>query len=259
MDRLKGKRALITGGTSGIGLETAHQFLNEGARVAVTGRNPETLEAARKELGSDVLIIPSDASDVAAQKGVAEILRQAFGELDILFVNAGIADLKPVEQWDEAAFDRSVAMNVKGPYFLIQALLPMFANPASIVLNTSVNAHIGMPNTSVYGATKSALLSLARTLSGELISRGIRVNAVSPGPISTPLYSKLGLSDADLKSVAASIQSQVPVGRFGKPSEIAHALVFLASDESAFTVGSEVFVELADSSPPRLVIFDLRA
>jgi NAD(P)-dependent dehydrogenase (short-subunit alcohol dehydrogenase family) len=243
VDRLKGKRALITGGTSGIGLETARQFLNEGARVAITGRNPATLEAARKELGSDVLIIPSDASEAADQKRVAETLHQAFGGLDILFVNAGIADLKPIEQWDEAAFDRSVAINVKGPYFLIQALLPIFANPASIVLNASVNAHIGMPNTSVYGATKSALLSLIRTLSGELISRGIRVNAVSPGPISTALYSKLGLPEAELKSVAASIESQVPIRRFGTPAEIAHAIVFLASDESAFTVGSELLID----------------
>lgn len=217
--------------------------MTEGARIAITGKDPATLEKARGELGSDVLILPSDASDVADQNRVAEILRQKFGRLDILFVNAGIVELKPVEQWDEAAFDRSFAINVKGPYFLVQALLPIFANPASIVLNASVNAHIGMPNTSVYGATKAALLSLARTLSGELISRGIRVNAVSPGPTSTPLYSKLGLSEADLKTVAASIQSQVPAGRFGKPGEIAHAIVFLASDESAFTVGSELLID----------------
>jgi NAD(P)-dependent dehydrogenase (short-subunit alcohol dehydrogenase family) len=243
MDRLKGKRALITGGTSGIGLETARQFLAEGARVAITGKNPETLESARKELGTGTLIIPSDAGDSAAQKQLAEVLRKEFGGLDILFVNAGIAELKPVEHWDEAAFDRTFAMNVKGPYFLIQALLPLFANPASIVLNTSVNAHVGMPNTSVYGASKAALLSLARTLSGELIQRGVRVNAISPGPISTPLYSKLGLSEADLKNVAASIQSQVPAGRFGNPSEIAKAVVFLASGESAFTVGAELLID----------------
>jgi len=243
MNRLKGKRALITGGTSGIGLETGRLFLSEGARLAITGRNPATLEAARKELGSDVLIIPADASEVAAQKAVAETLRQAFDGLDILFLNAGIAELRPVEQWDESAFDRSFATNVKGPYFLVQALLPIFANPASIVLNASVNAHVGMPGTSVYGATKAALLSLTRTLSGELISRGIRVNAVSPGPISTPLYGKLGLSEADLKAVAASVQSQVPAGRFGDPKEIAHAVVFLASDESAFTVGSELMID----------------
>ena len=243
MDRLKEKRALITGGTSGIGLETARQFLSEGARVAITGKDPTTLEKARQELGVNVLIIPSDASNVADQKRVAETLRREFGGLDILFINAGITELKPVEQWDEAGFDRNFAVNVKGPYFLVQALLPIFANPASMVINASVNAHIGMPNTSVYGATKAALLSLARTLSGELISRGIRVNAVSPGPISTPLYSKLGLSEANLKTVASSIQSQIPVGHFGKPGDVAHAIVFLASDESAYIVGSELVID----------------
>lgn len=243
MNRLQGKRALITGGTSGIGLETAKQFLQEGARVAITGRNPATLESARQELRDDVLIIPSDSSSVAAQKQAAGAIQAAFGGLDILFVNAGIAELRPVEQWDEAAFDRSFAVNLKGPYFLIQALLPVFANPASIVLNTSVNAHIGMPNTSVYAATKAAMISLTRTLSGELISRGIRVNSISPGPISTPLYGKLGLSKEDLSSVAASIQNQVPVGRFGTPAEIAHAAVFLASDESAYMVGSDMMID----------------
>jgi NAD(P)-dependent dehydrogenase (short-subunit alcohol dehydrogenase family) len=243
MSRLKDKRALITGGTSGIGLETARRFVAEGARLAITGKNPATLDAARKELGENVLVIASDASDVAGQKKIAETVREAFGGLDILFANAGIADLRPIEQWDEAGFDRSFSLNFKGPYFLIQALLPVFANPASIVLNASVNAHIGMPNTSVYGATKAALLSLTRTLSGELIARGIRVNAVSPGPISTPLYGKLGLSEADLKAVSASIQSQVPAGRFGNPSEIANAVVFLASDESAFTVGAEIQID----------------
>jgi NAD(P)-dependent dehydrogenase (short-subunit alcohol dehydrogenase family) len=247
MDRLKGKRALITGGTSGIGLETARQFLREGARVAITGKNPATLEAARKELGADrddVLILASDSSDVAAQKQVAAAIQEQFGGLDVLFINAGIAELKPVEQWDEAAFDRSFAVNLKGPYFLIQALLPVFANPASVIFNTSVNAHIGMPNTSVYAATKAGLLSLARTLSGELLSsRGIRVNSISPGPVSTPLYGKLGLSHDALTSVAASIQSQVPLGRFGTPAEIAHAAVYLASDESAYTVGSDLMID----------------
>jgi NAD(P)-dependent dehydrogenase (short-subunit alcohol dehydrogenase family) len=243
VNRLKDKRALITGGTSGIGLETAKHFLREGARVAITGNNPVTLEAARQELGGEALIVASDASRADSQNTLAESVRQAFGGLDILFVNAGMVDMRPIGEWDEAAFDRSFAINVKGPYFLIQALLPVFANPASIVLNGSVNAHIGMPGTSVYGASKAALLSLTRTLSGELISRGIRVNAVSPGPVTTPLYNKLGLSESDLKSVAASIQSKVPAGRFGTPAEIAHAIVYLASDESAFTVGSEVRID----------------
>ena len=190
-----------------------------------------------------MLVIPTDGAEVAAQKQVAAAVRESFGALDVLFLNAGIAELRPVEQWDEAGFDRSFATNVKGPFFLVQALLPFFANPASIVVNGSVNAHIGMANTTVYGATKAAILSLGRTLSGELIARGIRVNAVSPGPISTPLYGKLGFSEADLKRAAAAIQAQVPAGRFGTPREIADAVVFLASDESAFAVGSELMID----------------
>jgi len=243
MDRLKGKRALITGGTTGIGFETAREFLKEGARVAITGKNPSTLDAARKELGPEVLVIASDASDASAQKDVAKSIQQVFGQLDILFANAGVVDMRPIEQFDSEAFDRSFAINCKGPYFLIQALLPVFANPASIVLNGSVNAHIGMPNTTIYSASKAALLSLTRTLSGELLPRGIRVNAISPGPIETPLYSKLGFSGDQLKAVAASIQDQIPARRFGRPSEIASAVVFLASDESAFTVGSELLID----------------
>ena len=243
MDRLKGKRALITGGSSGIGLETARQFVAEGAKVAITGRNPERFQAARQEFGDAVLYITADAADTSSQRKVAETVKERFGTLDILFINAGIAELKPVDAWDETSFDRSFHTNVRGPFFLIQALLPIFGNPASIILNASINAHIGMPNTSVYGASKSALLSLVRTLSGELISRGIRVNAISPGPIETPLYSKLGLSAADLKAVSESLMNQVPAHRFGRPSEIASAVVFLASDESAYTVGSELIID----------------
>ena len=243
MDRLKGKHALITGGSSGIGLETAKEFAAEGARVAITGRSVEAFALARQELGDGMLYITADAGDVSGQKKVAERVKEEFGNLDVLFVNAGVAELKPVDQWDEAAYNRSFDTNVRGPFFLIQALLPVFSNPASIVLNASINAHVGMPNTSVYGATKAALLSLARTLSGELIGRGIRVNAVSPGPIATPLYSKLGLSAADLKAASEALQNQIPARRFGKPREIASAVVFLASDESAFTVGSELIVD----------------
>jgi len=178
-----------------------------------------------------------------AQKALAAEVNRIFGGLDVLFVNAGVAELKPMEDWDEAAYDRSFAINVKGPFFLIQALLPVFANPASIVLMGSVNAHVGMANTSVYGATKAALISFVRTMSGELVSRGIRVNAVSPGPITTPLYSKLGLPQEHLKAVADSIEGLVPQKRFGEPSEVAKAVVFLASDESPFTMGGELLID----------------
>ncbi|HTZ74503.1 MAG TPA: SDR family oxidoreductase [Candidatus Aquilonibacter sp.] len=239
MNRLAGKRALITGGTTGIGFETAKRFLDEGARVAVTGKNPATLDAARKELGSGALVLASDAADVAGQQALAEKIRDAFGQLDVLFANAGIADMRPVEKWDEAGFDRAFAINVKGPFFLIRALLPIFANPASIVLMTSINSHLGMPTTSVYGASKAALLSLAKTLSGELVPRGIRVNAISGGPIATPLYGKLGMNDAALQG----LEGEIPLHRMGKPAEVAAAAVFFASDESAFTVGAELIID----------------
>jgi len=239
MNRLSGKRALITGGTTGIGLETARLFLREGARVAVTGKNPQTLEAARQDLGANALVFESDAGSLPDQKKLATQIRSSFGALDILFLNAGIVEMHPLEQWDEAAFDRSFNVNFKGPFFLVQSLLPLFANPASIVLMTSINSHIGMPASSVYGATKGALLTLARTLSGELIGRGIRVNAISGGPIATPLYGKLGMDDSALKSFS----QQVPARRMGKPSEVAEAVVFFASDESAFTVGSELIID----------------
>lgn len=239
MTRLTGKRTLITGGTSGIGLETARQFLAEGARVAVTGSNPETLAAARIALGPDALILRADAGSVAEQKALAQTLKENFGQLDAVFINAGVAEFRPLADWDEAAFDRSIAVNLKGPFFLLQALLPLLANPASVVLNTSINAHIGMPTSSLYAATKGGLLTLARTLSGELIGRGIRVNAISPGPVATPLHGKLGMGPDELKGLIA----QIPAGRRGEPGEIAKAVVFLASDESAFTVGSELVID----------------
>ncbi len=239
MDRLKDKRALITGGTSGIGLATARRFRAEGARVAITGTNPATLESARAELGGEVTVIRADAGDVAAQVSTAATIKEVFGALDILCVNAGFGDFRPLEQIDEAAFDRAIAVNLKGPFFLVQALLPIFANPASIVLNTSINNRIGMPNTTTYAAAKAGLASLVRTLSGELLGRGIRVNAISPGPTATAMHAKLGLVGAHLDALVG----QIPAGRRGDPDEIAQAMVFLASDEAAFTVGSELVID----------------
>jgi NAD(P)-dependent dehydrogenase (short-subunit alcohol dehydrogenase family) len=243
MNRLLDKRTLITGGTTGIGLETARQFLAEGARVAVTGTNPDTLAAAREALGPQVLVLRSDAGNLTAQTALAQQIKEAMGGLDAVFINAGVADFRPIEAFDEAGFDRMFAINLKGPYFLVQALLPLLAKPSSIVLNTSINAHIGMPNSSLYAATKAGLLSMARSLSGELIGRGIRVNAISPGPVSTPIFGKLGLPAEQMQGMAAQIMSQIPIGRFGEPVEIAKAAIFFASDESAYTVGSELIID----------------
>ena len=244
MGRLAGKCALITGGTTGIGLETARQFLREGARVMITGNNPKNLESAQKELGSDIAAVISDAADVVWRRSRSPPKCASSPALSMCCLSTPASSTRAADRAGSTKpSTASFAINLKGPFFLVQSLLPVFANPASIVLNASVNAHIGMPNTTVYAATKAALLSLVRTLSGELIGRGIRVNAVSPGPISTPLYGKLGFSEAELKNVAASIQSQVPAKRFGTPSEIASAVVFFASDESAFTVGSELLID----------------
>jgi NAD(P)-dependent dehydrogenase (short-subunit alcohol dehydrogenase family) len=243
MSRLQGKRTLITGGTSGIGLETAKQFLAEGARVIVTGVNPDSIAKARAELGSEVLLLRADSASVAAQKELAQAVQAHYGQLDIAFLNAGVSVWVPVEEWTEGMFDRSFDINVKGPYFLIQSLLPVFANPASVVLNTSINAHVGAARSSVYAATKAALLNMAKTLSGELLGRGIRVNAVSPGPVDTPLYDKLGIPDAYREQVNKDIAATIPFGRFGTPEEVAKAVLYLASDESRWTVGSEIIVD----------------
>lgn len=243
MARLQGKRALITGGTSGIGLEAAKHFLKEGARVVVTGVNPDSIAKAKDQLGSEVLVLQADSADVEAQKKLALDIRDHFGQLDIAFLNAGVSVWMPMEAWTEEMFDRSFDINVKGPYFLIQALLPVFANPASVVLNTSVSAHLGDANSSVYAATKAALLNMSKTLSTELLGRGVRLNAVSPGPVDTPLYDKLGIPVEYREQVNAEIISSLPAGRFGTPEEIAKAVVYLASDESKWTIGSEIIVD----------------
>ena len=242
MARLADKIALVTGGTTGIGLETARRFLAEGAKVAITGTNADRLAQARQDLG-DVLTIQADAGNVAGQQAIVDALAAAYGRVDVLFVNAGVADFRPIDAWDEEAFDRSFAVNVKGPYFLIQKLLPLFSDRASIVLNGSINARLGKPGSSVYAATKAALISLARTVSGELIGRGIRANVVSPGPIETPLYGKLGFSEEQLGGMKDYLLGVIPAGRFGTAVEVADAVVHLASDESRFTVGAELIID----------------
>lgn len=243
MGRLEGKRALITGGTSGIGLETARQFVAEGAQVAVTGRSASGLAAVRREFGDDILALESEAGNIQSQEQLADALSDRWKTIDVLFVNAGDVTHRPLADWDEAAFDTLMATNLKGPFFLIRALLPLFANPSSVILCGSVSAHIGLPQSSAYAASKSGLLSLARTLSGELKERGIRVNGLSPGPTETPALGKLGLEDEAEKALKEEIRQLVPIGRLGTPLELAKAAVFLASDESSFVVGTELLVD----------------
>jgi NAD(P)-dependent dehydrogenase (short-subunit alcohol dehydrogenase family) len=243
MSRMKGKFALITGATSGIGLETARQFLAEGAMVAITGRSQAGLEAAGRELNGSALLIRSDAGDISDQHRLAAELGQHWHQLDVLYVNAGDVTHRPLQDWDEAAYDRLMQTNLKGPFFLIRALLPMLANPSSVILCGSVSAHIGLPQSSAYAASKAGLLSLARTLSGELVERGIRVNGLSPGPTETPAFAKLRLPAQEEDALRKQIRGLVPIGRMGTPRELAKAAVFLASSESSFVVGTELLVD----------------
>lgn len=243
MPRLQGKTALITGATSGIGLETARQFLAEGARVAITGRNPDALATAGRELGEHVILIRSDAGQLADQRELAQTLAAHWSQLDVLFVNAGDVTHRPVQDWDEDSYDRLMATNLKGPFFLLQALLPLLANPSSVILCGSVSARIGLPQSSAYAASKAGLLSLARTLSGEWLERGIRVNGLSPGPTRTSALGKLGLPPEQLAALNDEILKLVPIGRLGTPRELAQAAVFLASDEAGFVVGTELLVD----------------
>lgn len=243
MSRLKDRYALITGGTSGIGLETARQFLAEGATVAITGRNPASLQSAANELNGRALCIKSDSGDISEQRKLARRLSEEWPRLDVVYINAADVTHRPVEDWDEESYDRLTATNLKGPFFLLQALLPLLANPSSVILCGSVSAHIGLPQSSAYAASKAGLLSLARTLSGEWIERGIRVNGLSPGPTATPALQKLGLEAEAEDALKRQIQALVPIKRMGTPLELAKAAVFLASDESSFVVGTELRVD----------------
>jgi len=243
MGKLDGKVAVVTGGNSGIGLATAKEFSYQGAKVAISGRDQETLNSAKKEIGNGVLVVKADTSNLEDIDVLLGAVKKEFGKIDVLFVNAGVGKFLPIESVDEEFFDQIMDINFKGAYFTIQKALPLLNENASIILNTSINAHIGMPNTSVYAASKAALITLARTLSAELVGRGIRVNAVSPGPVTTPIFNKAGLAPQELKKLAQSIQDQVPMKRFGLPEEIAKTVLFLASSDSSFLLGTEIIAD----------------
>jgi NAD(P)-dependent dehydrogenase (short-subunit alcohol dehydrogenase family) len=243
MAKLEGKIALITGGSTGIGLATAILFQKEGAKVIVTGRTQSSLDEAQKELGPDALVLKADASKLEDTVSVVEQIKAKFGRIDILFANAGVATFSPAAQVDEAAFDNMFDINVKGLFFTVQKALPLISSGGSILLNASVVSRKGFPGTSVYSATKAAVRSFGRTLAAELAAQGIRVNTISPGPISTPIYGKLGMDAASTKTFEENMASTVALKRFGLPEEIAKVAVFLASDDASYVVGTELFVD----------------
>lgn len=243
MRKLESKVAVVTGGNSGIGLATAKEFKEQGARVVITGRDQQTLDDAKRELGDDVLAVRSDTSSLTDIDNLFAVVKEKFGKIDVLFVNAGVGKFVPLGSVTEEFFDSIMDTNFKGAYFTIQKALPLLNDNASIVLNASINAYIGMPNSSVYAASKAALITLARTLSAELVDRGIRVNVVSPGPVTTPIFGKLGMAADELDETLKYIQAQVPMKRFGRPQEIAKTVLFLASDDSSFLLGTEIVAD----------------
>lgn len=241
MSTLKGKIAVVTGGNSGIGFASAQELKNQGATVIITGRNSEKVEEASQKLG--VKGIVADVKSLSAIENLVEQVKRDFNKVDILFVNAGIFQPAPVGSISEEMFDHQMAINFKGAVFTTEKFLPILNEGASIINLSSVNAYTGMPNTAVYAASKAALNSYTRTAATELASRGIRINSVNPGPVSTPIFEKTGMEEEQIQGLAQAIENRIPLKRFGRPEEIAKLVSFLASDNASFITGSEYNID----------------
>jgi NAD(P)-dependent dehydrogenase (short-subunit alcohol dehydrogenase family) len=242
-NNLEGKIAVITGGNSGIGLATAKRFVTEGAYVFITGRRQKQLDLAVSEIGKNVMGIQSDVSNLEDIDRIYDTIKHQKGRLDIIFANAGIAQFAPLEEISEEHFDKIFSINVKGLLFTVQKLLPIFQEGGSIILNASIGSSKGVEETSVYSATKAAVRSFARTWTVDLRYRKIRVNAISPGPIDTPIFSNLMQNEEQSEQFKKNIVNTVPMGRMGTPDEIAKVVSFLASDDSSYITGIELFVD----------------
>jgi len=240
---LQNKKALITGGTTGIGFAAAKAMIEEGADVIITGQNTERVNTAVADLGSKAFGLTAASQDAETPARVVKAVKDCFGSLDILFANAGVSWPAPLGQIDASAVVQQMTINFVGPLMMVQALRPLLNRGASVFFTTSNLDRMGMPGLAVYSASKAALRSLARTLAAELVGEGVRVNTIAPGPIETPILGKLGLSKEDLGGMKEDIRSAVPLGRFGKPEEIAAAAVFLASDASSYMLGEEITID----------------
>jgi len=241
--KLTGKIALVTGASSGIGLAAAKRFVAEGAFVFITGRRHKTLDNAVKSIGSNVTAVPGDVSNLADLDRLFETIKKQKGHLDIVFANVGWGEFVPLGQITEEHFDKTFNANVKGLVFTVQKALPLLRDGSSIVLNASITSSTGTPAFSIYSASKAAVRSLARCWALDLKSRNIRVNVVSPGPIDTPGLRTLAPTKEQIPQFKAEIAANIPLGRIGEPEELASAVLFLASDESSFVNGIELFVD----------------
>jgi NAD(P)-dependent dehydrogenase (short-subunit alcohol dehydrogenase family) len=241
--KLDGKIALVTGGSSGIGLATAEVFVKEGAFVYITGRRQSELDKAAKNIGSNVRAVRADVSDLEDLDRLFAQIKQEKGRLDVVFANAGQAKFVPVNEITEEFYEQTFNTNVKGVLFTVQKALPLIPEGGSIILNASVVSQKGFANSSVYSATKAAVRSLARTLTTDLKDRKIRVNTVSPGPIETPIFDGFSQDPEQVRAAKASFVSRVPLGRIGQPDEIGRVALFLASSDSSFIAGAELFVD----------------
>ncbi len=250
MVNLKGKTALVTGGNSGIGFGTARKFIELGANVTITGRNREALEKAAEELGVNAIL--ADQANLKDLDQMVSQVKEQFGSLDILFINAGVASFSPIEHVSEEQFDNIMDVNFKGAFFTLQKFLPILKDGASVINLSSINAYTGMPNTAVYAASKAALNSLTRTAAYELASRHIRVNSVNPGPVNTAIFEKLGMPEEAINEFATAMQSRIPLKRFGEPSDIASLVAFLASDDASFITGAEYNIDGGTNLNPLL-------
>ncbi|MFT8781281.1 SDR family oxidoreductase [Acetobacter orientalis] len=241
---LGGKTALVTGGSSGIGLASARKLLEQGARVAIMGRSQDKLDKAVVDLGGDrVLPLQCDVGSNEDLERAAECLKQEYGALDILFANAGLAYGTPLGGTDETAYSRMMDVNVKGVFFTVQTFLPLIREGGSIILNTSWLNQVGTPGRAILSASKAAVRSFARTMSAELLDRKIRVNAVSPGSIETPIHRSANQTEDAFRAYSERVGEQVPIGRMGRPDEIAAAVLFLASEASSYMLGAEIVVD----------------
>ncbi|MCB1304222.1 MAG: SDR family oxidoreductase [Leptospiraceae bacterium] len=241
MNNLTNKVAVVTGGNSGIGYSTAKELKDRGATVIITGRNKEKVQQAASDLG--VVGLVCDVRELPAIDALAAELKIKYEKIDILFVNAGIFIPTPVGHVTEETFDDQMDINFKGAVFTIERLLPVITDGGSIINLSSVNAYTGMSNTAIYAASKAAMNSYTRTAATELAPRKIRVNAINPGPVETPIFGKSGLSEEQLNGFAQMMQNRVPLKRFGKPEEIAKLVAFLASDDASFITGSEINID----------------